>query len=118
MERNFKVGATLESIRTLKAGDFKIAFETQELQADQGAAILGMRQKFGWLIFVPEDATEIEIPTEAPKEFKTDKTPAQRLRGVLYVLWQQTGPCEDFEDFYRKKMNRLIDHFKGKLDES
>ena len=57
-------------------------------------------------------------------EFDT-KTPAQRMRAVLYRLWEQTSPKEkgeqgemvyvEFELFYKRKMNEMINHFKTKL---
>ena len=54
-----------------------------------------------------------------------DKTPSQRLRNVLYVLWEQEQPKEtnskgvityvDFDLFYKRKMNELINFIKNKL---
>lgn len=45
------------------------------------------------------------------------KSPSQRLRAVLYVLWEQDGrPHEDFEVYYRIRMNAIIDWVKGKLE--
>ena len=48
-----------------------------------------------------------------------DKTPSQKLRGVLYVLWEQekaTGEAHaDFDVFYRDRMGRLVEWVKKKL---
>lgn len=55
-----------------------------------------------------------EVKFERKAEFET-KTPSQRLRGVLYVLWEQTGKSGDFETFYRQKMEGLINLIKNKL---
>ena len=48
-----------------------------------------------------------------------DKTPSQKLRGVLYVLWEQekaTGEAHiDFDMFYRDRMGRLTEWVKKKL---
>ena len=38
---------------------------------------------------------------------------SQRLRAVLYRIWEQSGTGE-FEDFYSQQMERIIDHFKTK----
>ncbi len=47
------------------------------------------------------------------------KTKSQRLRNVLYVLYEQTTgqkDAEGFKDFYSNKMEQMIEHFKDKLD--
>ena len=57
----------------------------------------------------------------------SEKTPSQRLRGVLYKLWEKTQPKTmngdtgemeyvDFDLFYKRQMNKITDHFKTKLD--
>ena len=48
-----------------------------------------------------------------------DKTPSQKLRSVLYVLWEQekaTGEAHiDFDVFYRDRMGKLVEWVKKKL---
>jgi len=45
------------------------------------------------------------------------KTPGQRLRAVLFRLWEQVPEgYEDFNLYYQFKMNTVIEHFKSKLD--
>lgn len=45
------------------------------------------------------------------------KTPSQRLRGVFYLLHQiDNEGSPDFKDYYRLKMDKIINHFKSKLD--
>jgi len=48
------------------------------------------------------------------------KSKSQRLRNVMYVLWQQEVACNylrvDFKDFYSDRMELLIEQIKQKLD--
>lgn len=48
------------------------------------------------------------------------KTPSQRLRGVLwYNCKQKLGrkpTDEEFADYYKKEYEKLIEHYKAKLD--
>lgn len=111
-----KLAATLEAIKTLKDGSFKITFETQELPPEEGASLLTLRQSLGWLIYASMDAGQVEIPDEPPAEFKADKTPSQRLRSVLYVWWEQLGKPDSFESFYRSKIETIIGWVKDKLE--
>ena len=41
-----------------------------------------------------------------------DKTPSQRMRGVIYSLWVERGSQGDFDSFYRTKMAWLTDWVK------
>lgn len=45
------------------------------------------------------------------------KTPSQRLRGVLFLRWEQLGkPLDDFDVWYRLKMEKIISKEKELLD--
>lgn len=64
------------------------------------------------------DPKEVEIMNAAevdPEDGR--KTPAQRQRGMLYVLWQKHPEgYQDFELFYRFKMNQLASFIKRAID--
>lgn len=53
------------------------------------------------------DSFEIEVE---------GKTKSQRLRNVLYILHQQTQPEQDFNSFYSENMEKIIEHYKSKLE--
>lgn len=88
---------------------------TPELLSSECAAfhdIKGMNLK---ALFQPVDS--------APQEFisvKNDldmKSPSQRLRAVLFVVWKQLKPDEtNFELFYLAQMNEVIERFKAQLE--
>ena len=113
----YTVPATMSSISTLKDKTLKVTFHCQEMPADAAAECIRLNQTFGWLIFASEEATETFVPDAPPPEFKQSKTPAQRLRAVLFVWWQQLGAEGDFEFYYREKMEMMINLVKGKLDQ-
>jgi hypothetical protein len=43
------------------------------------------------------------------------KSPSQRMRSVIFLMWKQTGEELPFEVFYHQTMERIIDHLKSKL---
>ena len=43
------------------------------------------------------------------------KTQSQRLRSVLFVLWQQSDTNIDFPDFYKQRTELIIQQIKDKL---
>lgn len=50
------------------------------------------------------------------KEHKV-KTKSQRLRSVLYLIWKEKHSEKMTEkEFYESEMERIIDHYKNKLD--
>ena len=114
---NFKVGAIMDGVKTLKDRTIKITFQTQEMSPEDAADCMRLNQSFGWLIFAPENAGQVTIPDEPPPEFKNTKTPSARMRAVLFVYWQQLGGEGGFETFYREKMEMMINWVKEKLDQ-
>ncbi len=93
----------------------KVSFETQELTPDDLLELDKHYQNFGWLVFQENQINLKDIPTEQAED--KNKTPAKRLRAVINVLSRQEGIApEKFEEYYRAKMEKLIDYIKAKLD--
>lgn len=117
-QKPIPIPAYVRGVKTLVDGGRVIDFETPELTPEASTYIFSLHKKNGYLIFMenPVKAEDIDLPESAP-EFRTDKTPSQRLRGVLYRLWEQSSQAKtkSFEEFYREKMEELINHFKAKL---
>lgn len=109
--------AQIDTVRTLKDGGLKITIETQELPADEKAILFDFANKQIWALFkeLPPRIEEIEV-VEPDTEFKTDKTPSQRLRSVLFRYYEQNySTKKTFEEFYREIMEKLINQYKEKL---
>lgn len=60
----------------------------------------------------------VDYPSDGKMEVKgemDEKTPSERLRGCLYVWHQQSGDKGTFQDWYRVKMEKIIESVKSKL---
>ena len=114
MSNKFSVPATLEGISPLKEGGLSIRFHTQEVSKAEMVTAMEFYQSFGYLLFAPNDLSEEDIPKEklSPDE---EKSPSKRLRSILFILWKQQGGEGDFEAFYRKKMEAIIEQLKSRL---
>lgn len=116
-----KTGVTLQSIlsnvSTRKDGSFKLVFETQELNANDGAQLLSLRNKIGWLLFSADEISPDDIPEQQidPDEY-CGKSPSQRLRSVLFVYWKQKGSNGTFNQFYNSQIEKWIDQIKERLE--
>ena len=43
------------------------------------------------------------------------QSPSKILRGVLCQIWEQSEETIPFEDYYKRSMNLIINHYKTKL---
>lgn len=111
--------AVLDRYSRRKDKSVAITFITQEKSSKEIMQIDASMETFGYLYFKPEETlTKAEI--EDLDNLDTDlydnpKSQSQRLRNVLYRLWEQEGGEGDFKDFYKTYTNKIIQHFKDKL---
>lgn len=112
-----QVPATVEGMSPKQDRSWKLTFETRELSGSEVKVLADNFQGEGWLVFKPNsNGIELaEIP-ETPAEAGV-KTPSQRLRAVIMVLYNQQGSKGDPEAFYRTYMEKLIEYTKSKLEE-
>ncbi len=98
--------AIIDKVSTLKDGSVRVSLVTRALSPTQ------MAELFFW---VNKEILAIDID----ESNKDDKSPSQRLRAVLYRLFEQSSDREaynnEFELFYRAKLERIIDQLKDKL---
>ena len=119
----------VDNIRTLADNSLRVSLGTPELSPETVGTLYSILKQPGFVVLSTQPISQKQIDAvEAASidmEFDT-KTPAQRMRGVLYRLWEQTSPKEkneegntqyvEFELFYKRKMNEIINHLKSKLD--
>ena len=114
----FSVPATIEGISTRVDKTLKITLSTQELPPNEAAKILSLHQTFGWMLFSENELSEKDIPPEPTPEFKSDKSPSERLRAVLYVYWEtNTDKKKPFNNWYKDWIEGKIKEIKDYLPE-
>lgn len=96
---------------------WKLVFETRELSGDEVKILADNYQGEGWLLFKPnsEGVDVKEVPTESASAGV--KTPSQRLRASIMVLYRELGAKGDPEAFYRTYMEKLIEYVQSKIPE-
>lgn len=105
--------AEMGAVTSKADGSVTFRVLTPELLPSQAGALMGWHGKACRVIITPHDEAPeetVSIETE-----RNAKTPSQRLRSVLYVLWQERNLSEPFNDFYSKKIEGLIEAVKSKL---
>lgn len=93
------------TISTMSDWGMKIVLYTPELSVEDMTSLLQAKKQ--WI------ADEIEFDADL-----SEKSPSQRLRWVLYILWEQLykNQYKTFVLYYNHIMEQLIDLYKSKLE--
>jgi hypothetical protein len=104
----------LDDIKERKDWSSRISFDSRELTEEEYMILRRAKGAEGWMLFSENSLDENDIPDE-DAEVDT-KTPAQRLRSVLFVRWKQLGEPETFRIYYDKSVEYFINSVKEKLE--
>ena len=109
-----QVPSQITGIRFMKDGGVSVTFATQELPPEEKLELAKYYNAFGYMLFKENQFKPEDIPT-GDATLDEDKTPSKRLRAVLFLWWKLLGKKEDFDLFYKSRMEDLIDKVKEKL---
>lgn len=109
--------AYVENISTRKDKTVKITLSTQELTPEKAGDLFSILNKLVCSYFSIKDIDqdEIDMVDKINPEFG-GKSQSQRLRSVLYLLWEaKNDGFKDFNNYYHFKTEEIISHYKSKL---
>lgn len=109
----------ISGLATKVDGSIKISLETRDLGADHAAKLFSLRNQEAWILLQPNEIKEedVKLPNEKADTSLGTKTPSQRMRAIIYRLWEQSRSGTDFESFYRITMEKMNDQLKEKLND-
>lgn len=116
--KTLQFSCIVEQIKANKDRSMTIKLESQELSKEDCSELLSFMGLQIWTAFseTPVTKDDLNIP-EALIEFKTDVSPSQRLRNILYVFWEKEKKQHiDWPTYYRQQVEKIIEHIKDKLD--
>ena len=120
MNEVLQLESYIQSVRTLLDSGLKLTIITPELSAEDATKLFALKGKQGWMLFKETAFSEsdiINLPTEI-KEFKGDKTPAQKMRAIIYKIWEtNTDRKKPFPDYYNSYMFKLNEALKEKIND-
>lgn len=108
--------------RQLKDYSWSVTFHIGELTNDQMLIIKTIYQQESIILIKSGNKLDEQEETilDELQIGKKPQSPSQKLRFVLSQLYEKkhngSPGYKDREDFYNKKMEELIDHFKSKLN--
>lgn len=114
MAQSIKMYAHIKSISARVDKSLRLSMETPELTSNERAVLMDLQGINLDVLLKPLD-TEPEGLIEIDKELE-QKSSSQRLRNVLFLLWRQNGSDGEFNSFYKSTYEKIISHFKNKLE--
>jgi hypothetical protein len=114
----FQVPGCLNKIKSMSGNSWRIEFDTQDnISSEAIKRFADLKDKLGWMTvnihqIEPEDIVDLPKIEQPVKK----KSKSLQLRNVLYRLWEQGLKGLEFEDFYNETMDKLINHYKNKLE--
>jgi len=117
----FQIPGVIISDKSMANGARRFTVETQEsITPELLQRLITMEGQLGWFSFAVrqiEAADLLNLPEPDRSKYDQGKTPAQRLRAVIYLLFKEKGgEDKDFPAYYDKAMETLISQVKSKLE--
>jgi hypothetical protein len=114
---NIITAGELSGIRSLKDSTISLSFHLQEMSSEDAGRLFSLSNKYVKIYLTTDNVTDVAIKLvdEQPIDIES-KSPSKRMRDIFFRLWEQDkSGYEDFELFYRWRMNQLCEHLKAKL---
>lgn len=106
--------AQLTSFRSRSDGSIGFSGVTPEMSSQEKVALFDLQNVLVEILVYPKDEKDADV-LEVRKELE-GKSPATRLRAVIFILWKQAGEKEAFELYYSQMMEKIIEWVKKKID--
>lgn len=113
------LSAIIENIATRADGTVKVVLGCQEMSAARAGELMTYNRRLSAVYVSSKDSiSQKEIDqVDAVDPVMPAKTPSQRMRNVLYRLWEQSPEgFKDFDGFYKYKMESYIEQIKTNLN--
>jgi len=112
----FQLPIIIEKVESLADSGWRMKLLTRELAPEEIGLIGALKGKEIQGAFKESTILPDEIRTSDEKVERGQKSPSQRLRGVLFVRYEQIKPPLDFDTWYKQQMEVFISAVKEKLD--
>ena len=109
-----KLEIVINSIRSRKDRSVGFSAETPELTNEERNVFFDLQGINATMLLEPLDEGISEV-LEVGKDVE-NKSQAQRMRAIYFLIWKQKGEQGQFRDYYYNKTEKIINYLKGKLE--
>lgn len=110
----FRLNTIITGIRSKVDRSLGLTMSTPELSSEERAELMEIQGINLEMFLKPFDTEPTQIVT-IDKDLEI-KSQAQRIRAVLFLLWQQDTEGKGFKVYYDQKTERYIEFLKAKLN--
>jgi hypothetical protein len=113
------ISAYIENITTRKDKSVKVTIGTQELSQGKAGELFTLLNNLACVYISPKEISQKELDQVDKLDPEIEgKTQSQRIRNVLYKLFQQDSEGhKDYDSYYRNKTEMYIEHLKKKIND-
>lgn len=111
------LSAIIENVSTRKDRTVKMTIGTQELSPNKAGEVFGLHGKLAVVYISAKEIPQREIDqVDKIDPELAGKSQSQRLRNVLFVLFEQSHEgFKDFQSYYISKTERIIEDLKNQI---
>lgn len=111
------IACIVEKITTLKDKTIKITLDTQELKPSLAGELFTLLNSLATVYISPAEISQKEMnQVDVIEPEMPGKTPSNRMRNVLFILWKQDGEgYREFDGYYKYKMETMIEQLKNNI---
>lgn len=106
--------AQLTSFRSRADGSIGFSGVTPEMSSTEKCVLFDLQNVLVEMVILPKDEKDPELVVV--KTELGQKTASQRIRAILFLLWRQHGSEGEFNSYYAKRTEGILDWLKLELD--
>jgi len=115
------IQAQIENVSTRNDGTIKLTLGTQELNKETFGELFDLKKNIA-NVYISANQIMSEAMSEIDNvsidALDSIKSPAQRLKAVLFINFKQNNEgFKTFDTYYLSKLETIITHYKSKLNE-
>lgn len=111
--KGLETQAQITGIRSKSDGSLGLSVNTPELSAEEKVLFMALQNLNVKMTIEP---VGVALTKKSKIEKGMDgKSPSERLYNVIYVYYKSINSKDDFEVFYRRHLEGVIDQYKEKL---
>lgn len=114
--KSISTPAIIEGLSARKDRSLGLRVTTPELTPEEKALFFELQGVNIDIVITPKDEPNPEDYKIEVSDIDT-KSPSQRMRSVLFILWKQDNEGLEFAEYYRRHMEKLIEYLKAKIKE-
>jgi len=111
--KGIETQAVITGIRAKVDGSLGLSLGTPELSPEEKVIFMSLQNLNVKMTIEPLEEKSEKIVIEKGMEIKSS---SERLYNVIFVYYKQVNSTEDYQTFYKRHMESIIDTYKNKLN--